>query len=445
MKISLDQFWQAAKAIRMTPGELQKAKIAIFSDVTKRPLIRHNRTMDESVFLRSAKAIRLLPHERVSIKETILGEPLQMSWWTVRFTRLSSVLGSLLVLSMIGGGASYAAESAVPGDILYPLKIHVTEPLMMRMARTEGERARIDALRAERRLFEAERLAARGEMNAERAASLQSSFGAHASAVEARLMTLAKDEKSEQAIELSNEFGAAIKARTEKLQENAAEPTIQPFLERAHTARVVAKEVELEVIVDREESLPPVAADPTPARFNKRAVLEMGLSTEEALIQKTSDTAANTFADDEEEEDSARALSIWSAKSRLTTISDWNDELRIEAEARLNVARKKMRDMESALSPSPVTAPSTPIRSSIEETQALLDRATRAMNAGNIPDATSAATDALEQVQVIRQQVKQLQPALSSSASQRRMERMSSSSSKAMQNGGVTTSRPVGN
>src|ERR1700741_4911337 len=41
--------------------------------------------------------------------------------------RMASILVALCVALPVGGGASYAAEGTVPGDALYPVKVHVNE------------------------------------------------------------------------------------------------------------------------------------------------------------------------------------------------------------------------------------------------------------------------------------------------------------------------------
>src|SRR5438105_2432135 len=43
------------------------------------------------------------------------------------FFRMSGAFA--LVLIVLFGGTAYAAEGSLPGDALYPIKIHVTEPL----------------------------------------------------------------------------------------------------------------------------------------------------------------------------------------------------------------------------------------------------------------------------------------------------------------------------
>ncbi|MBT3835340.1 hypothetical protein HOF56_03780 [Candidatus Peribacteria bacterium] len=67
----------------------------------------------------------------------------------------AAVMIALLLISS-GGVAAYAAEDSVPGEILYPVKIYVNEPLIERLHINPEKRARWSMRRLERRLEEAE-------------------------------------------------------------------------------------------------------------------------------------------------------------------------------------------------------------------------------------------------------------------------------------------------
>lgn len=94
---------------------------------------------------------------------------------------------ALVVLLAAGGGASYAAEGAVPGDLLYPVKIHVNESVRSVMVRKPEARAAWEAERMERRLKEAQKLAARGELDGEKSAQLSESVARQSEALALRI------------------------------------------------------------------------------------------------------------------------------------------------------------------------------------------------------------------------------------------------------------------
>lgn len=64
-------------------------------------------------------------------------------------------VAAFFLLVLVGGGTSLAAEGSVPGDVLYPVKIRVTEPLRAVLVVSSPEaRALWDVERASRRLEE---------------------------------------------------------------------------------------------------------------------------------------------------------------------------------------------------------------------------------------------------------------------------------------------------
>ncbi|MBV9159582.1 MAG: hypothetical protein JO019_03245 [Candidatus Kaiserbacteria bacterium] len=84
----------------------------------------------------------------------------------------ASVPAFALVLT-IGVGTSYAAENALPGDVLYPIKIHVNEPVVGALATSDSAKADWNTQLVERRLGEAEQLAAEGKLTPVARADIQ--------------------------------------------------------------------------------------------------------------------------------------------------------------------------------------------------------------------------------------------------------------------------------
>ena len=124
----------------------------------------------------------------------------------------------LIIALLIGGGTSLAAESALPGDALYGVKVEVNEEVRSFVAFSSEAQARWEARRAERRLEEAERLAAEGRLDAETRAEIEARFEEHAEDFEEETR---KGRDSETSLELSAEFEAFLKAHEEVLIEIA--------------------------------------------------------------------------------------------------------------------------------------------------------------------------------------------------------------------------------
>ena len=60
------------------------------------------------------------------------------------------------------GSASFAAEGSLPGELLYPVKVHVNESFQKLTSFTDEQKATTEVRIAGRRLAEASALAARG-------------------------------------------------------------------------------------------------------------------------------------------------------------------------------------------------------------------------------------------------------------------------------------------
>lgn len=67
---------------------------------------------------------------------------------------------ALLLLLLVGGGTGVVAEKALPGDVLYPVKIHVNENIESALALTARGDAEVAIKQAARRLEEVEKLKA---------------------------------------------------------------------------------------------------------------------------------------------------------------------------------------------------------------------------------------------------------------------------------------------
>ena len=123
---------------------------------------------------------------------------------TFSFARLRGFLSMHLVSSMVlvllfgvGGGAVYAAEDTVPGDLLYPLKVEITEPLRVHLHWNPERRAQWAARRIERRMREGEELIRRGHRPPKSLEELQVRMGQHLASMEERLSSVESEEKAE--------------------------------------------------------------------------------------------------------------------------------------------------------------------------------------------------------------------------------------------------------
>lgn len=77
---------------------------------------------------------------------------------------------------IFGVSTSYAAQNSLPGDVLYPVKVNVNEQVQGVLAVSEVEKADWSSMLAERRLEEAEALAAQGTLTIEHGEALAEHF-----------------------------------------------------------------------------------------------------------------------------------------------------------------------------------------------------------------------------------------------------------------------------
>jgi len=84
----------------------------------------------------------------------------------------------ILIIALIaaGGGISYKAESAVPGDVLYAVKTHVDEPVQRFFSLSPEARITASSEQAGARLEEAQELASQGLLDTATKSSLDTAF-----------------------------------------------------------------------------------------------------------------------------------------------------------------------------------------------------------------------------------------------------------------------------
>lgn len=145
----LDQFFGDAKRMRLSEKEKMDVRAKILAMVTSQSTALTTLEKAES-FNALAKHMRRNP----------IPVPCTFSFFsTVHFHKMTaSVLVAVLVLIATSGGVTYAAENAMPEDMLYTVKLHVNEPIRDIMHRDPEQRALWEVRKLERRMREAEYL-----------------------------------------------------------------------------------------------------------------------------------------------------------------------------------------------------------------------------------------------------------------------------------------------
>lgn len=96
------------------------------------------------------------------------------AWWLPR--PVMAFATAFLVLFVGAGGSAYAAEGALPGDLLYPIKVGVTEPAVSVFTAQGKAQTSWQMQLAERRITEAAVLAKEGRLSSDTEAMLATRF-----------------------------------------------------------------------------------------------------------------------------------------------------------------------------------------------------------------------------------------------------------------------------
>lgn len=119
----------------------------------------------------------------------------------------------ILILALIaaGSGVTYQAQTALPGDFLYPVKVSVNEPARFMLAGSAEGHAQALVRQATERLAEAERLASQGLLDGPAIFSLREKFDSESREVSAAVHSLADSGDVDGAERVSSSFEALLR------------------------------------------------------------------------------------------------------------------------------------------------------------------------------------------------------------------------------------------
>lgn len=128
------------------------------------------------------------------------------------------IFASFAVLLLAGAGVSYAAEGALPGDILYPAKINVNEQVLGALSFSKETKVKWATKRVERRLEEAEKLAFEGKLDADKRAIVEEGFKSSVDEVNARITQFKEDGDQQSSAEIISEFETSLRTHEQILK-----------------------------------------------------------------------------------------------------------------------------------------------------------------------------------------------------------------------------------
>lgn len=127
------------------------------------------------------------------------------------FRNKKSISALVMAGLLMGGSMSFAAENTVPGEVLYPVKVHVNETVRGTFAVTPKAKAEWDIRLVERRLEEVEELATKTDVSAEARQIAEANFGKYTERVHGRIAKFEEDEDSEDAILTAGELAEMLR------------------------------------------------------------------------------------------------------------------------------------------------------------------------------------------------------------------------------------------
>ncbi|MDZ4226368.1 MAG: DUF5667 domain-containing protein [Patescibacteria group bacterium] len=163
-----------------------------------------------------AQKINLSLREKALMRAYIFEEAaLPVQGYTVSQYRLFSLrfapaLAAVLII-VLGGGTAYAAQGALPGELLYTVKVSVNEPLRQALAVSTEAKAAFHTEVAQTRLEEAETLAAEGRLTASTSAKIETNLDAHLAHVE-EITAKLEEEEPDIASQITAELDSSLSA-----------------------------------------------------------------------------------------------------------------------------------------------------------------------------------------------------------------------------------------
>ncbi len=272
-----------------------------------------------------AAAIRLSSAERSRIRESVLAamQPVPSPFDFSAFLIPRLALTGLLTLVLAFTGTAYASTYSLPGDLLYSVKVGITEPAQGAIAFSDGAKVAWHADIATTRLAEAEALTTNGTLTAETGLALADDVRTHREAIDEIARKIGRENPiSEDRIAAS--FSTAVANQGNAILA-AGKKTANPVAMRASGDLVV------QVAGESAGMEADAAADVAPeaiamqARSAKEAPMMMSLMAD--------------VVEEEAEEDigdlSMRAREAFLLASTTAAASTLEDSLMAEAEARL--------------------------------------------------------------------------------------------------------------
>lgn len=226
--------------------------------------------------------------------------PFLASPWKVYFVHRKFVPSLVIVaILFVTGGASVAAEGALPGDSLYGLKLNINEEVRGLTAVTPESKARVAVESAERRLQEVASLSAKGKLNDQTKAIAQQEFKRSASQVKTSVASLVSENNLVAAQGIAINYESSLKAHEvilEKISsdfENKSDKHLSSFIDtvKDELATTTVSRLDLQVKEVNSSANPGIAYESKVKEVRLQIEETLNLRIENADVLSTSTLA----------------------------------------------------------------------------------------------------------------------------------------------------------
>lgn len=173
--------------------------------------------------------------------------------------RLQFATAALALVLVTGSGTAFAAQSALPGDALYGVKVNIEEPIMGSFATSPEAQANWNAQLAATRLSEAEQLAAQNKLTPAAAATIASGLNQATDNFDTSVAQIATSSDNAAIVAtLASNMEATLSANTQVMSQIASSApdtaaTLQPILSSAQE-RTASLNIEVQAAQDASTS-----------------------------------------------------------------------------------------------------------------------------------------------------------------------------------------------
>ncbi len=302
--------------------KIKKVREGIFLRSERKREIRENLLR----FLDAREAVRERDLSRHIIQRSFLNK--------LGIKKPMPIFAAIALVALLGGGTSFAAQGALPGDVLYPVKVNVNEEVRAALTFSSEGKTELNAERAAVRLDEAEKLAAQNRLTAQAKAQVEENFIRFADKVKDKLAELPPQARAD----IVSRFEAALAAHDRILLglAGAATSTAASTTSTSTATSSVSVEVRdlklkvrnvLEDISREREDAESEVADDVP---NVRPAAEGRIGAAENVI-----ASASKFLD---ARDASSSVNLAQAQAKLQSASD------LLAQAKVKLAAQAYAD-----------------------------------------------------------------------------------------------------